>query len=210
MEPPTEQMNTWERVRAQLRRRYSLLERELITLLLIGLAVLGVSISTPTDQLLYYGSLIVDFPRVQEATDPDLVLPSLAIDRVTKGSPAYGFHVMMLPPASKQRYPLDEVQVRCDDDMPAPLAVSNRAFRMGLREHCRFRLPPHPPADPLTAVGDVTNEDIAQRRFYFASIPPNEILIRCDRLLPLSAAKSDRGFSAWVKANCTFVARWAP
>lgn len=203
-------IKAWERVRANLRRRHTLLERELITLLLIALAILGGSISTPSDQLLYRGFLIVDFPRVREATNVDLVLPSLAIDRVNKGSPAYGFHVMMLPPASKPDYPLNAVQVRCDARMPSAVAVSDRQFRQSLRDHCRFHLPHSPPADDLVAVGDVTKTDVVQRRFYFASIPPNEVLIRCERLLPMSSTGSDARFSAWVKANCNFVARWAP
>lgn len=185
-------------------------QREIAALAILALLIVILVRSTPPDEPLYRGFLIANFPQVIRTKETDRVLPSLAIDRVPNGSPAQGFYVITLSPANELRYPLNRIQVRCGAQMPAPLSTSSHEFRQGLREHCRFRLPENPNIPPLTVIGEVARDQLRGQRFFFESIPEDEILIHCQELLPRQLAKSARSFSSWVKSNCEFVTRWAP
>lgn len=192
-------------------RRLSFLHKEMAIVAVVALMVVALSTSSVRMEPLYEGLMAVDLAAVLQlrAQGTDQVYPRLAIGRTPNGPPNRGAEVVVLSSVGKGNYPLSNVRVLCRAGAPSPLEESVRRFAHGIRSHCEFRLSPEA-QDRLVRTSEISNRELERQRFYLDSLPITGLLIQCQDLIPMRFVTEDRAFSAWIKANCTFVPSWVP
>ncbi len=190
-------------------RTTSVLHKEVAVALVVVLAVIGVSTTSVQMETLYTGFLAVDLSTMvrQRSVASDQAYPLIAAVRTANGTADPAIEALMRP-ATPSDYTLGDVRVRCGADVPSPTSASRRRFAQAIRDHCELALP-SAAHDELVQ----TAQPIASMAFDRADWPPDaltlpRLLIQCRDLLPLHLAAEPRTFSAWTKANCTFVPSW--